>query len=545
MPTPVVLVVYPGCMSAPGGGAERTWRMCRALQAAGMVLHLVSRDQDARVIDAQGLFTGIHLFQPAPGIRLPRHDKSFLSRCMDLEFDAFARQAAWEIKPAVVLACFAWAAGALAGLPRGMLRMLDTIDIQHLRAVEARRNGVPDFDRYASQAEELRLLRKADALIAIQREEARILKDLLPAQTVLCAEHALEPKPVRPPPDSKTVFFVGSDYAPNQMGITKFVETVWPEIRHAHPQATLEICGPVCAALPHLSKVPGVQLLGRVDELAPYYARAAVVINVALFGTGLPIKTAEAIAYGKCLVCTPPNARGFDRNTFPGMVCEFEAMAGRLNGLLANPAERQNVEASAAAYARKEMTPAQVYGELIAFIRAYPGPPASTASTAPAGLLFNLMNYPVPMVIKHYAGRALSRWAPPGGAAGPELVLNRALLSAYLKLVWRQLKVDHGVNRAAIFGAGQHTAWLQRTVAGIDGPDVQAVLDDHPDGKGASFGHAPIPADQFLPQTVDAIILSSDCFQVQMKNRCRSLFGAQVKLVDLYESLPPGPYAKD
>ena len=46
------------------------------------------------------------------------------------------------------------------------------------------------------------------------------------------------------------------------------------------------------------------------DSLTDTYAHATIVINPVKFGTGLPVKTLEALSYGKPVVATPAGVRG-------------------------------------------------------------------------------------------------------------------------------------------------------------------------------------------------------------------------------------------
>jgi glycosyltransferase involved in cell wall biosynthesis len=55
-----------------------------------------------------------------------------------------------------------------------------------------------------------------------------------------------------------------------------------------------------------------VSLLGNQDSLVDTYARAAVVINPVKFGTGLPVKTIEALSYGKPIVATSAGGRDLE-----------------------------------------------------------------------------------------------------------------------------------------------------------------------------------------------------------------------------------------
>ena len=50
--------------------------------------------------------------------------------------------------------------------------------------------------------------------------------------------------------------------------------------------------------------------LGHKENIEKEYAEATVVINPAWIGTGLKIKTVEALARGKALVTTPKGIEG-------------------------------------------------------------------------------------------------------------------------------------------------------------------------------------------------------------------------------------------
>jgi len=118
------------------------------------------------------------------------------------------------------------------------------------------------------------------------------------------------------------------------------------------------------------------------------------------------------------------------------------------------------------------------------------------------------------------------------------------LLPSFVREKIKGLKAA-GHGRIVIFGAGKHTAWLA-SLLGKEAEDlnIKAILDDNSDGKTSFFGLRPTAAMAFKPKPSDIIILSTDCWQKEMAERCRKLYGAKVKLLDLYEGLPQGPYNK-
>jgi succinoglycan biosynthesis protein ExoO len=106
------------------------------------------------------------------------------------------------------------------------------------------------------------------------------------------------------------VLFVGSAAAPNVDGIKWFLEASWPLIRRRKPDAILYVAGAVCGALGPASA--GVKFLGFVDNLAPLYAEAGVVVSPLRVGSGLKIKLIEALSHGKALVGTPQTLQGVE-----------------------------------------------------------------------------------------------------------------------------------------------------------------------------------------------------------------------------------------
>ena len=124
-----------------------------------------------------------------------------------------------------------------------------------------------------------------------------------------------------------------------------------------------------------------------------------------------------------------------------------------------------------------------------------------------------------------------------------------ALLEKYIKTMWAYLGVA-GPNgkplRIAIFGAGLHTEWLHLLAKGnkASSPEVVALLDSRKDRDLSYWGLSPIPPEALDINKVDAILISSDTVQEQMKAQCKLLYGDRLPVIDPYEYLPPGPYIR-
>ena len=301
------------------------------------------------------------------GERTRADNKTFLLRQKDLSFNDFAVSIILEHMPGVVISIFAWTSDILYRLPKTILTFLDTIDIQHMRAVNALKAGGELNDRSCSREEETDELYKADILIAIQRKEKQILEEMCPGKKVILAEHAppgLEKIETRR--ESQKLLFVGNLYDPNIRGIKLFLDKCWERVKNRVPGAELCICGKVCDALEDYKTLEGVKLHYYVEDLNEFYRQAAIVLNVSLYGTGLPIKTVEALAMGKCLVCSEAAASPLEEEVekIPAVITGVAEMAEKISFLLENPEERIKIENKAWNYAKDRFIPGRTYSQL-------------------------------------------------------------------------------------------------------------------------------------------------------------------------------------
>ncbi len=77
------------------------------------------------------------------------------------------------------------------------------------------------------------------------------------------------------------------------------------------PDAELVVVGGVAAALAG-RPVPGLTVAGAVDDVAPFYREAALVINPVVAGTGVKVKTIEALCHLRPIVTWPAGVDGLD-----------------------------------------------------------------------------------------------------------------------------------------------------------------------------------------------------------------------------------------
>jgi succinoglycan biosynthesis protein ExoO len=181
-------------------------------------------------------------------------------------------------------------------------------DLFSSRARQFTALGSADSVVSLSEDEECALLAKADAVVAIQKDEAEFLRKRIPQSRIIVAPMATSPVAAPQPGRGDRMFFVGSSAAPNVDGLHWFLEKCWPQIRGRRPAMALRVAGTVCDKI---GVVPaGVELLGVVGDLAPFYAEAGLVFSPLRAGSGLKVKLIEALGRGKAVVATSVTLQG-------------------------------------------------------------------------------------------------------------------------------------------------------------------------------------------------------------------------------------------
>ena len=208
------------------------------------------------------------------------------------------------------------------------------------KASKVERYGLSD-GLALSEAEEAALLRRADILIGIQPDEARDLARLAPDRRVLSigVDFAVSrgvPAAPSGAAAAPVVLLVASGNPMNVKGLSDFLAYCWPIICREVPDAELVVAGAVGDSV---HGAPGnVRVLGRVEDLGPLYTAARVVINPAVAGTGLKIKTVEALCHLRPVVCWPSGVDGLgdEARAFCHVAADWLGFAAHIRRLLSD-----------------------------------------------------------------------------------------------------------------------------------------------------------------------------------------------------------------
>lgn len=154
------------------------------------------------------------------------------------------------------------------------------------------------------------VISKFDRVAVCSQSDAERLSALFPAARFTIVPNAPpQMRPVSAPERDIDLLFVATlGYLPNLDGAEWLVDHVLPLL----PSSTRTwLVGPCPADLQRrMSMAPGVTVTGRVDDLAPFYARAKRAVVPLRAGGGTRIKILEAVAHGVPVVSTRMGAEG-------------------------------------------------------------------------------------------------------------------------------------------------------------------------------------------------------------------------------------------
>jgi glycosyltransferase involved in cell wall biosynthesis len=222
--------------------------------------------------------------------------------------------------------------------------------------------------------DEALLLRRADAVLAIQLAELNAINRLVPeckGVLVSCDVDLHHPKLTKQQPG--VILIVASNNEFNIRGTQNFLDSVWPLVRQRCSNARLHIIGNVCD---HISiNCESVKKLGYVNDLTQEYERANVVVNPCFIGRGLKIKTIEALSRGKAHVGWPVSGDGLrELAPLPYPVATNEvAFADCVVELLLDQKRAARIGQAAHEFANRHFGAGTTYAPLAELITAHVG----------------------------------------------------------------------------------------------------------------------------------------------------------------------------
>jgi hypothetical protein len=289
------------------GNAARIFTVCRLLQSAGLTVHFLYYTMEglspAQKREMESYWDYLHVVPCRPRDNSPTGDGCYqLDDWYEAEVSAVARNLhrRWDYR--AVIANYVWFSAVLQAFDRDTLKILDTHDVfgdRHKRFIEA---GMEPAWFYTTPQEEARGLARADIVMAIQGEEAETFK-ALGHEDVRVVGHLLPQRRRRFGARAGKTVSVGYLASGNPLNVSSF-EAMLKGMGRKKPAPNLRfvVAGSICGKLKGaIEPFASIGMIGHLDE---FYDSVDVVVNPMTMGTGLKIKSVEAIFQGLPLLAS-------------------------------------------------------------------------------------------------------------------------------------------------------------------------------------------------------------------------------------------------
>lgn len=167
--------------------------------------------------------------------------------------------------------------------------------------------------------QEAKALSRATHILAIQQNEAIYYSYLAPQKKIYTVYMPFTYTNQHITSNQNLLFFSGNNEH-NIKGIQSFITQIYPGIKKTYPQIKLLIGGNICN---HIKvEDESIILKGKYNNPKEFYQQGDIVINPVFEGTGLKVKTFEAISYGKIVLAHKHSMEGiFEKEYAPIIEC--------------------------------------------------------------------------------------------------------------------------------------------------------------------------------------------------------------------------------
>jgi glycosyltransferase involved in cell wall biosynthesis len=321
---PTVLVVTP-MPAAPvsAGNRRRLVATCEALRRGGFAIDLAYLQHEDQIYRRFGQhpptdvaamaasFDRVFLIPAATPIPLKTWAGGFgIDAWCPFELTEFT---VWYFdknpETCAIIVNYVFLSQCLEAVPDGILRVIDTHDCfadRNLQYLPFR--AEPNFF-YTNRPSEAAGLARADIILAIQPAEASYFRNAVDRRVYLLPPYFAERAKFRAPARLTRFGFIGHGNDPNLFSISKFAHGWAASWKPDFP--VLVIAGEICGSLKGLD-LPGVHLAGYVDAIETFYESVDAIVAPMLMGSGLKMKVAEALSFGRPVIGTRIAFEGFD-----------------------------------------------------------------------------------------------------------------------------------------------------------------------------------------------------------------------------------------
>ncbi len=292
------ILIIEACMLTPDqdAGSVRTWRLIKVMQEMGCKVTFVAANLEQREpYHAQLQQEGVEVLY-APYVRSIEE----LLKERGAEFDI------------VILARYYIASRYIDAVrrhaPRALL-VFDTIDLHYLRnrrLAQLEKNASLAQGAEAIYRHEVDCIQRCDVTWVVSEVERDILAREVPRACVLVQTMIHPPAPARAGFAEREglLFLGGFRHPPNVDAARHLAREIVPRLRKRLPGVTTYLVGSNAPKTVLELASPGLDVVGFVPDLAPWFERCRVSVSPLRYGAGIKGKVNHAMSHGLPVVAT-------------------------------------------------------------------------------------------------------------------------------------------------------------------------------------------------------------------------------------------------
>lgn len=290
------------------GNSARIYRLNQMFKQCGYKMHFVYfgmeglSDNQRQAMEKDWDY--FHFVRPEGPAAQPAYGEYFdIDDWYDQRVSILVEKLCLKWKYDVCLVNYVWFSKVLDAVPDNVYKVIDTHDVFGDRHIVAKEAGLEPVWFYTTKALEGYGLNRADLVIAIQDEEAAYFKTITDTtvEVIGYVTPLQKLQQLAPPKNKIRVGYIGSGNPFNVKSIEGLQEAI---IANADVLGKYEfyLAGTICNLFKDRNEV--FNIVGMVGELDEFYRDIDIAINPMVGGTGLKIKSLEALSFEKPLMAT-------------------------------------------------------------------------------------------------------------------------------------------------------------------------------------------------------------------------------------------------
>jgi len=224
----------------------------------------------------------------------------------------------------------------LEALPEDVHKVIDTHDVFTNRYELFLDQPEVTYKWYSfSKEDEAAALDRADTIVAITSKEQKYFQTLTQKPVTVVSHIENKQFINKEILELKTIGFIGGGNDVNIVAINHFLKKFYQLSEH-HQTLDIVIAGQICD---HIQIThPRLHLWGKIPSVHQFYQEVDLVINPLMFGTGLKIKSIEALSFGVPIISTRIGFEGIESRHAYHQCDNIEILIQNIDHIKKNPA---------------------------------------------------------------------------------------------------------------------------------------------------------------------------------------------------------------